>query len=100
MAKCNIEFPSNRAEKSTVGRFFWKILIPGELSLGYKPNSTKLPGHWFARTYAGEKKYRTEKLALADDLHEPNGVSILSFKQAKERAEKDTAPVRSADDGA
>jgi integrase len=43
-------------------------------------------GAWIARLYQGEGKYIEERLATADDGSDANGVDVLNFHQAVERA--------------
>lgn len=59
--------------------------LSGGRSLGYRKNSGKRGGVWCARFKAG--KFRHEaKLAWADDIHDADGVSVLDYEQAIEKA--------------
>lgn len=65
---------------------YWAKLGPNQ-SLGYhKPQ--KGAGTWRARIYFPETRtFKKTALGTADDLLNPNGTSILNFKQAKDAAE-------------
>jgi len=68
------------------GKPYFRKLDPG-LHLGYR----KLrggPGRWVVRLYDGEQTYTVETIATADDLSDANGVGVLNFWQAQERARK------------
>jgi integrase len=43
-------------------------------------------GKWVVRRYVGGQDYKVETIALADDLSDANGVTVLSFDQAQRRA--------------
>ncbi|MDN3518324.1 site-specific integrase [Aquisalimonas lutea] len=69
---------------------YWRQIHDG-LFLGYR--KTKGGGSWHVRTYEGGK-YRKRKLALADDNADADGVSVLSYRQAMEKAMEGIAPER------
>ncbi|MET0529124.1 MAG: site-specific integrase, partial [Microvirga sp.] len=60
------------------------VRIGDRLQLGYW-RGVKV-GSWIARRYTGDGAYATHGLGPADDLREADGVSILAFDQAQERA--------------
>jgi integrase len=61
------------------------VHLSGGRSLGYRKNSGKRGGVWCARFKSG--KFRREtKLAWADDVHDADGVSVLDYEQAVEKA--------------
>ena len=43
-------------------------------------------GTWCARHYIGEQQYELEALGIADDLSDADGVAILSYWQAQDKA--------------
>jgi hypothetical protein len=69
------------------GRNHWQTLIAGRAHLGYqrKPHATN--GRWLLRRYDG-KRYTVGLLGAADDDNRvrADGVSILSYEQAKAKA--------------
>jgi integrase len=66
------------------GRPYWRTIEEG-LHVGYrKPKAGS--GKWLVRHYIGDQAYEVRVLAIADDLSDADGVMILDFKQAQERA--------------
>jgi integrase len=63
------------------GKPYWRGLEPG-LHLGYRRPAVGA-GKWLARHYVGEQAYEVETIATADDFSDPDGVAILSFRQAQ-----------------
>ena len=63
---------------------FQKLLQPG-VHLGYQRRE-RTAGRWILRRFIGTNKYRLTPLGLADDLHDDNGTTILSFAQAAVKA--------------
>jgi integrase len=60
----------------------WRLIEPG-LHLGYRRLAGR-PGTWCVRRYVGSQSYTVETLrAVADDYSEPNGKTVLSFRQAQ-----------------
>ena len=69
----------------------WRTLRPGQLHLGYCRRRSGAAGFWTVRTYVGVRPvgspYRVEKLpGVADDFEDPNGVTVLSYAQAQDKA--------------
>ena len=83
------------------GRKRWSRLARGH-ALGYRRLHCAEAGTWYVRIYVGDGSYRMAALATADDVAEPDGVDVLSFGEAAERAlawlpdedERDAAPRR------
>ncbi|GJD48014.1 hypothetical protein OPKNFCMD_0728 [Methylobacterium crusticola] len=73
-----------RARLEPRGKPYFRNLEPG-LHLGYR-KAAKGAGKWVARHCTGEQAYEVETLATADDFSDPDGLAILSFRQAQERA--------------
>src|SRR5262245_45618728 len=75
------------------GKPFWRLVEPG-LHLGYRRLAGR-PGTWCLRRYVGNQSYAVEALgSVADDFGEPDGVTVLSFRQAQRAvlASKPKAP--------
>jgi integrase len=73
-----------RAKLKPRGKPYYRMIERG-LHVGYRRNRTG-SGVWVARHYVGEQTYQIEKLALADDLGDADGVAILDFWQAQAAA--------------
>jgi integrase len=68
---------------------YWRQIHSG-LFIGYRKGKQ---GTWRIRTLDGGR-YRKQKLAIADDTAEADGVSVLSYKQAVRLAMEGIAPER------
>jgi integrase len=66
------------------GKPYYRLLEPG-LHLGYRRLRNRA-GTWVARYYGGNQSYETEGIGTADDLSDADGVMILNFWQATEKA--------------
>ncbi len=62
---------------------YWRAIEQG-LHLGYRRRATG--GSWIGRRRDERGQYRETKLALADDLQDANGATILDFSQAQRSA--------------
>lgn len=62
---------------------YYRSLGPG-LHIGYRKGKTS--GRWVVRLYVGEQNYTVETVAHADDKLDADGVSILDFWQAQDKA--------------
>ena len=62
----------------------WRSLERG-LHLGYRRIKTGA-GTWWARHYLGGRQYETEALGIADDLSDADGVAVLDYWQAQDKA--------------
>src|SRR3984893_160254 len=60
-----------------------RLILQG-LHLGYYRCSRT--GSWSARRFIGNGHYEESKLGTADDVADADGITILSFGQAQERA--------------
>jgi hypothetical protein len=69
---------SARLRLAVASKPYWRVIEQG-LHLGYRRRATG--GSWIARRRNDEGIYRETKLALADDLQDANGDSILDFSQ-------------------
>ena len=80
----SLETRAARARLKPNSKPYYRALEPG-LHLGYrKPQSGA--GKWVARHYVGQQAYEVETIATADDFSDPDGVAVLSFRQAQEKA--------------
>ncbi len=83
----------NRTARSRLaarGKPHYRAIEEG-LHLGYrKPRgrrgSPAVAGKWVVRHYVGGQAYEVETIGAADDLSDADGVAILNFKQAQEKA--------------
>jgi|RhiMetdeSRZDD1v2_1073273.scaffolds.fasta_scaffold70586_5 integrase len=66
------------------GKPYWRTIERG-LHLGYRRLKGKA-GTWWARHYIGGQQYEAEALGNADDLSDADGVAILSYWQAQDKA--------------
>jgi hypothetical protein len=81
----NLETRTARARLKPNGQPYYRGLEPG-LHLGYrKPRAGA--GKWLARRYV-EGRYSYHPLGTADDFGDPDGASILSYKQAQDVARR------------
>jgi integrase len=65
------------------GKPYWRSIGSG-LHVGYRKG--KDARRWVARLYVGDAHYVVETLADADDFADADGVKVLTFWQAQERA--------------
>ena len=77
---------SARAALPSGEAFLWRTLEKGALHLGYRRRKAGTAGTWFMRVYIGNLKYSKQTLGTADDLEAADGVRVLSFIQAQEKA--------------
>jgi integrase len=73
-----------RARLKARGKPYYRAIEPG-LHLGYR-RPTSGAGKWLARHYTGNQTYQLETIATADDYSDADGVAVLNFKQAQEKA--------------
>jgi integrase len=64
-------------------RPYYRLILQG-LHLGYYRGTRT--GSWSARRFIGEGRYEETKLGTADDVADADGIAILTFGQAQERA--------------
>ena len=58
------------------------------LHLGYRRLGGDQAGTWVARHYIGGQQYEVERIGAADDKSDADGVAVLDFWQAQEKARK------------
>jgi integrase len=96
-----LESRTSRDALSVGKRIHWQTLSRGKLSLGYRRLHRNEPGEWLKRVYvgtddAGIGHYRQNVIGEADDRDDANGVRVLDYEQAQERAwgqDKPTGPL-------
>ena len=79
-----LESRNSRAKLKISKKPYFAILEVGLLHLGYR--RSKDGGKWVMRRYLGERRYEVVNIATADDREDADGVEILSYNQAQERA--------------
>jgi integrase len=60
------------------------VSLGGKLHLGYSRG--KGAGSWTGRLYLGAERYTTRVLGECDDIADADGVEVLDFRQAQDRA--------------
>jgi integrase len=73
-----------RSKLKPRGKPYWRAIERG-LHVGYRRLRGKA-GSWIARHYVGNQSYQTEAIGPADDFSDADGVAILSYWQAVEKA--------------
>jgi integrase len=73
-----------RSKLTARGAPYWKALDK-ELHLGYRRLKGK-SGTWWMRRYLGERQYGVEPIGGADDQGDADGVEVLTFWQAQDKA--------------
>jgi len=66
------------------GKPHWRLIEPG-LHIGYRRLKGRA-GSWSVRHYLGSQSYEIEVIGVADDLSDADGVAVLSFWHAQEKA--------------
>jgi integrase len=79
-----------RARLKARGKPYYRTIEEG-LHLGYrKPRGRKgkpaVSGKWVLRRYVGDQAYVVETIGVADDYADADGVAIINFSQAQNRA--------------
>lgn len=73
-----------RSRLKARGKPYYRSIDPG-LHLGYRRLAGGV-GKWVVRLYQGDEQYAVETIATADDLSHANGVDVLTFAQAQDKA--------------
>jgi integrase len=87
---------TSRGKLKVGGKPHYREIDPGR-HLGYR--RLKTGGKWTVRVYAGDGKYLTETLAIADDHTDADGKMILDFAQAQKLARKRATEILAAAEG-
>ena len=84
MAKINLQTPTSRARLAPRGKPYKITLLPG-VHLGYRAAQSGT-GTWVVIAANGKGGYWTDAFAHADDRQPADGVKVLSYEQAAQRA--------------
>lgn len=79
----NLESRTAREKLTARKKPYYRSIGRG-VHVGYRKGQTV--GRWVARVYLGNGSYSVETLGTADDIHDADGVEILDFWQAQEKA--------------
>ena len=79
-----------RSRLASRGKPHYRLLEPG-LHIGYRrlkgrKGRPAVAGTWVARHYIGGQSYVVEKIGNADDFSDADGIIILNFAQAQDKA--------------
>jgi hypothetical protein len=74
-----------RRKLKSRGKPYYRAIERG-LHLGYRKLANGAAGTWVARHYVGDQSYQVEKIGIADDLSDADGVAVLDFWQAQTKA--------------
>lgn len=77
----NLETRTARGRLKPSGKPYWRALDPG-LHLGYRKGKTG--GKWVLRRYDGS--YTVETIGTADDKDDADGVAVVDYVQAQQKA--------------
>ena len=80
----NLETLTARLRLAVQDKPYWRALETG-LHIGYR-RITAGGGTWTARRRKTDGRYATAKLGAADDMAPADGLALLSFKQAQQKA--------------
>jgi integrase len=79
-----LETAEARRKLAARGKPYWRLIEEG-VHLGYRRLKGRA-GTWVSRHYRGDQQYVTDKIGIADDNSNADGDTILSFKQAQDKA--------------
>ncbi len=80
----NLETRAARLRLTPRRKPYWRTLESG-LHLGYRRTKSG-GGSWTARRLSANADIAKSGLGVADDLQDADGVTVLDFRQAQERA--------------
>src|SRR6516162_7705074 len=85
-----LESRESRSRLASRGKPHYRLIEPG-LHIGYRrlkgrKGRPAVAGTWVARHYLGSRSYVVEKIGTADDFSDADGVAILNFAQAQDKA--------------
>jgi integrase len=85
-----LEGRESRSRLPSRGKPHYRLLEPG-LHIGYRrlkgrKGRPAVAGTWVARHYLGGQTYSVERIGTADDFSDADGVAILNFAQAQDKA--------------
>src|SRR5262249_45318813 len=76
-----------RRRRKIRGKPYYRAIERG-LHLGYRRLGGGQGGTWVARFYIGKQSYEVQKIGIADDVSDADGVAVLDFWQAQDAARK------------
>jgi integrase len=82
----NLDSKDARRKLKARGKPYYRTIERG-LHVGYRKLKAAA-GTWVARYYVGEQSYKVEAIGEADDIGDADGVKLLDFWQAQEKARK------------
>jgi integrase len=80
----NLDSKDARRKLAPRGKPYWRGVERG-LHLGYRRLSDAA-GPWIVRRYLGKQKYDEQRIGIADDLSDADGVRVLDYWQAVDAA--------------
>jgi integrase len=78
-----LESRAARGKLKPRGKPYFKAIAEG-LHVGYRKGAVE--GKWVVRRYVGNQSYVVETIATADDTGDADGLNVLTFWQAQDRA--------------
>jgi integrase len=85
----NLDSKDARRNLQPRGKPYWRSVERG-LHLGYRRLSEGA-GAWIVRRYLGNQKYDERRIGIADDYSDADGVKVLDYWQAVDKARGDAA---------
>jgi integrase len=83
--EARLQTPTARGKLKPGRQPHWNTILAGKAHLGWRRRPKDKAGSWVLRRY-GENGYSVVTFARADDVVEPDGVSVLDYDQARSRA--------------
>jgi integrase len=84
VADKNLDSRDARRRLTPRAKPYWRSIEKG-LHLGYRRRDGAA-GPWIARHYVGDQSYQEKAIGIADDLSDADGVAILNYWQAVDKA--------------
>jgi Phage integrase, N-terminal SAM-like domain len=84
VADKNLDSRDARRRLTPRAKPYWRSIEKG-LHLGYRRRDGAA-GPWIARHYVGDQSYQETAIGIADDLSDADGVAILNYWQAVDKA--------------
>lgn len=81
----NLSSREGRRKLETRGAAHWREIGGSGHHLGFRKLANK-DGTWWLRAYVGKQAYEVERLGTADDYSDADGLTILTYKQALNKA--------------
>src|SRR5262245_51525832 len=80
----NLDSKAARRKLAPRSKPYWRLVERG-LHLGYRRHAD-MAGPWIVRQYVGDQRYQEIAIGIADDLSDADGVAILTYWQAVDKA--------------